>query len=170
MPSTYPALQAKSLAAGSPSKERCRTLFAGQTSRFKRYGTLATVEHPAPVSSSNPPFLRHPILFGANSLELSPAGENTLKRAVAWLRQHPETRILIVGSCDVSGSEICTHALAEARGGVIQTFLGSCGVDSAQIVGVKGWDNLHKGCRNSDVGCQQSNRSARIFIARSVAP
>jgi len=121
------------------------------------------------VTVSNPPFLRQPILFGPNSLELTVAGKNTLKRAAVWLRQHHEARILIVGSCDVSGSETCTHALAEARGGVIQKFLGSSGIDD-QIVGVKGWDNLDEGCQTSDIGCQQLNRSARIFMAGSVAP
>ncbi len=96
--------------------------------------------------------------------------KNTLQRAAVWLRQHHEARILIVGSCDANGSETCTHALAEARGGVIQKFLGSYGIDSNQIVGVKGWDNLEKGCQTSDVVCQQSNRNARIFMAGTVAP
>ena len=165
-----PVLQVESLAAGSPSAASSGTFFARQTFGVNRYETSATVAQPASVSTSNPPFLRRPILFGANSLELTPAGKNALKQAAAWLRQHQQARILIVGSCDVSGSEICTHALAEARGGVIQKFLGSSGVDSAQILGVKGWDNLDKGCRTSDISCQQFNRSARIFMAGSVAP
>ena len=170
-PTTYaPLLQPEPLAAGSRSAAPSGTLFARQTSGLNRSKTSAPVGRPASVSTSNPPFIRHPILFGANSLELTLAGKNTLKQAAAWLRQHQEARILIVGSCDVSGSETCTHALAEARAGVIQKFLGSSGVDSAQILGVKGWDNLDKGCRTSDISCQQFNRSARIFMAASVAP
>lgn len=165
-----PVLQAESLAAGSPSAAPSGTLFAQQTLGVNPYETSATVAQPASVSTSTPPFLGRPILFGANSLELTLAGKNTLKRAAVWLRQHQEARILIVGACDVSGSETCTHALAEARGGVIRKFLGSSGVDSAQIVGVKGWDNPDKGCRTSDINCQQFNRSARIFMAGSVAP
>ncbi len=163
-------LQAESLTTASPSQAPSGTLPAPQTSGLGRSKTSATVAQPASVSLSNPPFLRQPILFGPNSLELTVAGKSTLKRAVVWLREHHETRILIVGSCDVSGSETCTHVLAEARGRVIQKFLGSSGIDSNQIVGVKGWDNFEKGCQTSDVGCQQSNRSARIFMAGSVAP
>ncbi len=163
-------LQAESVMTGSPSGAPFGTLLARQTSGLSRSSTSATVAQAASVAVSNPPFLRQPILFGPNSLELTVAGKNTLKRAVVWLRQHHETRILIVGSCDASGSETCTHALAEARGGVIRKFLGSSGIDSNQIVGVKGWDNLEKGCQTSDIGCQQSNRSARIFMAASVAP
>ncbi len=165
-----PALQAESLAAGSLSGTPSGSVLARQTFGLNRSKTSATVAQPTSVSSSNPPFLRHPFLFDPNGLELTVAGRNTLKRAAAWLRQHQEARILIVGSCDGSGSETCTHALAEARGGVIQKLLATSGVDSAQIVGVKGWDNLDKACQTSDVGCQQSNRSARIFMARSIAP
>ncbi len=155
---------------GRPSGAPSGTLLARQTSGLSRSRTSASIAQPASVSLSNPPFLRQPILFGPNSFELTVAGKNTLKRAAVWLRQHHEARILIVGSCDVSGSETCTHALAEARGGVIQKFLGSSGIDSDQIVGVKGWDNLDKGCQTSEVSCQQLNRSARIFMAGSVAP
>ncbi len=162
-------LQAESVRTGSPSEAPSGTLIARQTSGLSHSETSATVVQPASVSLSNPPFLKQPILFDPNRLDLTVAGKNTLKRAAVWLRQHHETRILIVGSCDVSGSETCTHALAEARGGVIRKFLGSSGIASDQIVGVKGWDNL-EGCQTSDVVCKQSNRSARIFMAGSVAP
>ena len=168
-PTAYaPVLQAESLPAGSQSAAPSGTLFARQTFGLNRYETPAMVAQPASVLPSSPPFLKHPILFGPNSLELTLPGKNTLKRAAAWLRQHQEARILIVGSCDVSGSETCTHALAEARGGAIQKFLAISGVDSAQIVGVKGWDNLDTACQASDISCHQSNRSARIFMAGSV--
>jgi len=129
-----------------------------------------TVSPAASVAISDPPFLRHPIQFGPNSLELTAAGRNMLKRAAAWLRQHREVRILIVGSCDSGGSETCKHALAEARGAVVRKFLGSSGISSDQIVGVKGWDNLDQSCQTSDIECQQFNRSVRIFMASSVGP
>jgi outer membrane protein OmpA-like peptidoglycan-associated protein len=93
-----------------------------------------------------------------------------LKRAAAWLQQHHEVRILIVGSCDSSGSETCTPTLSEARGAVAKKFLGSFGVGPEQIVGVKGWDNRDHICQTSDVRCQQFDRSARIFMASSVGP
>ena len=129
-----------------------------------------TVSQAASAAIPDPPFLRHPIQFGPNSLELTVAGRNMLKRAAAWLRLHREARILIVGSCDSGGSETCTRTLAEARGAVVRKFLGSSGIDSDQIVGVKAWDNVDQSCQTSDIECQQFNRSARIFMASSVAP
>ena len=135
-----------------------------------RSRAAVTAAPPASVSTSDPPFLRHPILFGPNSIELTAAGRDVLKRSAAWLQQHREVRILIVGSCDSSGSETCTRTLAEARGGVAKKVLGSFGIGPEQIVGVKGWDNPDHGCRTSDSKCQQLDRSALIFMGSSVGP
>lgn len=167
-----PVLQVGFTAKGSLEVVSFGSLLSQQTqaSGLDRPRTSVSVAQPASVAISNPPFLRHPLLFGPNSLELTVAGKNMLKRAAAWLRQHHEARILIVGSCDSSGSETCTHTLAEARGAVVQKFLGNSGIDSDQIVVVKGWDYFDKSCQTSDIGCQQFNRSARIFMASSVAP
>ena len=135
-----------------------------------RSSAAVTATPQASMSTSDPPFLRHPILFGPNSIELTAAGRDVLKRSAAWLQQHHEVRILIVGSCDSSGSETCTPTLAEARGRVAKKFLGSSGIDSEQIVGVKAWDNPDHSCQTSDIKCQQSDRSARMFMASSVGP
>ena len=166
-----PVLQAGLLAKGSPSVVPSGSLFSQQqASGLNPSKASGTVSPAASVAISDPPFLRHPIQFGPNSLELTVAGRNMLKRAAAWLRQHREARILIVGSCDSGGSETCTRTLAEACGGVVRKFLGSSGIDSDQIVGVKGWDNLDQSCQTSDIECQQFNRSVRIFMASSAAP
>lgn len=140
-----------------------------QTSGLNGSKTSGTVAQ-ASSAISDPPFLRHPIPFAPNSPELDIAARSTLKRAAAWLQLHREARILIVGSCDSGGSETCTHTLAEARGAAVQRFLGSAGIHSDQIVGVKGWDSLDQSCRASEVDCQRFSRSARIFMASSVAP
>jgi len=165
-----PVLQAGLLAKRSPSVVPSGSLISQQQPSGLNGSKASGTVTQASVAISDPPFLRHPIQFGPNSLELTVAGRNMLKRAAAWLRQHREARILIVGSCDSGGSETCTRGLAEARGAVVRKFLGSSGIDSDQIVGVKGWDNLEQSCQTSDIECRQFNRSARIFMASSVAP
>ena len=137
-----PLLQAGLRAKSSPSVVPSESLFSQQqASGLDRSKASGSVTH-ASAAISDPPFLRHPIQFGPNSLELTVAGRKMLKRAAVWLQQHREARILTVGSCDSGGSETCTRALAEARGTVVRKFLGNSRVDSDQIVGVKGWDNL----------------------------
>ena len=159
-----------------PRKEGVRVAPSGslpgqrRPPRRDRSRSGASASEGASAAIPDPPFLRRPILFAPSSLELNRAARNTLKRAAGWLQRRREARILIVGSCDSGGSEPCTHTLAEARGAAVQKFLGSAGVDSTQIVGVKGWDNLDQRCRPAENDCQRLNRSARIFMASSVAP
>lgn len=141
-----------------------------QASELSHSKASVSVPPAASAAVSDPPFLKQPIQFGPNSLELTIAGRNMLKRAAAWLLQRHEARILIVGSCDSRGSEPCTRALAEGRGAVVHKFLERSGIASDQIVGVKGWDKLDQSCQGPNSDCQQANRSARIFVAASVAP
>lgn len=135
------------------------------------YGTRKSaapaVRQPTLAPTPNPPFLLHPVLFDRNSLDLNTAASNALQRAATWLKTHADTRVLIVGSCDTSGSESCTQALAESRGAVARKFLENCGVSPDQVVGVKGWNNSDHDCRPSDAKCQQLSRSAELFLAAS---
>jgi outer membrane protein OmpA-like peptidoglycan-associated protein len=120
-----------------------------------------------PSLAATPPFVRHPVLFGQNSQEVNAAGSNTLQQAATWLKAHADSRVLIVGSCDTSGSESCTLALAEARGVVVRKFLENCGVSPDQVVGVKGWNNADHDCRPNDVrwGKEAPTLSVRNLIA-----
>jgi outer membrane protein OmpA-like peptidoglycan-associated protein len=156
-----------SLATVQPS----RTVLSQQqpAARLQPSKGSTAVAPSAGVPVVDPPFLRRPILFEPNSVEPDPTGRDVLKRAATWLREHREARVLIVGSCDSSGSETCTHTLAEGRGSTIQRLLRVSGISSDQIVGVKGWEKVDGSCRAADIKCQQSNRSVRIFMASSVA-
>jgi outer membrane protein OmpA-like peptidoglycan-associated protein len=111
-----------------------------------------------------PSFLKLPILFTPNRLNLTATSRNTLNCAAAWLREHHLARILIVGYCDNSGSEVCTTALAERRAEVVRQFLMSLGTRTDQIAGVKGWENLDQPCHSNTKECQRQNRSVRLFL------
>lgn len=132
-------------------------------------GTSAADRSKIPVVSEPPPFLRRPILFDPNSLELSIVATKSLQRHASWLKAHVEGRILIVGSCDNSGSESCTHTLAEARGVTVRKFLEDRGVNPDQIVGVKGWDRADHDCLAGDSKCQQRGRSVQLLLAPSAS-
>ena len=112
-----------------------------------------------------PIFLKQPLLFTPNGLNLTARSRNTLNCAAAWLHEHHVARILIVGYCDDSGSETCTTALAERRAEVVRQFLVSLGAPPDQIAGVKGWDSLDQTCRVAN--CQRLNRSVRLFVQSS---
>ena len=134
---------------------------------------LAHVSTPSkgPRSSSEalqePIFLKQPLLFAPNVLKLSAPSRKTLKCAAAWLRQHRESQLLIVGYCDASGSENCTAAFEGRRGETVRQFLASLGVPPDQIAEVKGWDSLDQTCRVDTTKCQRLNRSVRLFAKSS---
>ena len=117
-----------------------------------------------------PPFLKHAFLFDPDSAELSAETRGAVRRAAAWLREHPGTRILVVGFCDSSGSETCTPSLADRRGAVVRQCLVRLGTAPDQIAAGKGWSTADRECRTDTAKCQQVNRSAAIFIASSAAP
>jgi outer membrane protein OmpA-like peptidoglycan-associated protein len=113
------------------------------------------------------PFLHCGLLFYPQSLELTPASEECLRVDAGWVKGHPKVRIVTVGFCDTLGSETCTHELAEKRGAVVKEILLNDGVDSWQVVAVKGWDQAAPTCEAVTPRCQEMNRRARIFVASS---
>jgi len=132
--------------------------------RLARITTPSTTAQSSFEASQEPSFLKQPILFTPNRLNLTATSRNTLNCAVAWLREHHLARILIVGYCDNSGSEACTTALAERRAEVVRQFLMSLGTRTDQIAGVKGWENLDQRCHSNTRECQRQNRSVRLFL------
>ena len=131
-----------------------------------RLARITTPSKSSLEASQEPSFLKLPILFTPNRLNLTATSRNTLNCAAAWLREHHLARILIVGYCDSSGSEACTTALAERRAEVVRQFLMSLGTRTDQIAGVKGWENLDQPCHSNTRECQRQNRSVRLFLTR----
>jgi outer membrane protein OmpA-like peptidoglycan-associated protein len=129
--------------------------------------SLSAVSQAKSGGIREPPFLRHSFLFDPDSAKLSAESQSAVKRVAAWLGQHPDVRILVVGFCDSSGSETCTPSLSERRGAVVCQWLVRFGVLPHQIAGVQGWSTADRDCRADIAKCQQVNRSAEIFIAGS---
>ena len=125
--------------------------------------------HQRPHAGVSPPFLRHPFLFATNSSTLTRQNLRVVRASAEWLQFHPAARILIVGTCDSSGSEACTRALAEARGQAIKEILDGDGMHTSQISAVRVWDNLDHRCLPTQSDCQRLDRSAWIFVASSIA-
>jgi outer membrane protein OmpA-like peptidoglycan-associated protein len=133
-----------------------------------RVGVPVKAAHSGPETSRVAAIPKGRLLFAANSVVLTARNRKALECAAAWLREHPEVRVLIVGYCDDSGSEECTAALAEHRADVVRQLLLKLGTGPNQVAGVKGWENLNGACRASVAECQRQNRSARLFVSKPV--
>lgn len=131
--------------------------------------SLTCVSSPSQDAQSSdtlqqPTFFKYSMLCTPNGLHLTARNRSNLRCAVAWLREHHAARILIVGYCDNSGSEVCSAALAERRAEVVHQFLLRLGTGTDQIAGVKAWRNLDRPCPAGATECQRQNRSARMFL------
>jgi peptidoglycan-associated lipoprotein len=78
----------------------------------------------------------HRVFFDYNQYTLTPEAQGTLARQAAWLKEYPETRILLAGNCDERGTREYNLALGARRAEASRAYLVSLGVDSSRITTV----------------------------------
>lgn len=78
----------------------------------------------------------HRVFFSYNQYTLTPQAQATLARQAAWLKQYPESRILVSGNCDERGTREYNLALGARRAEAARAYLASLGVDSARVTTV----------------------------------
>lgn len=150
------------------SRSTSRTATLTQESRREQQRTRMEGAAATPPESPSPapPFLLRPVLFEPNSARLTQGHRKLLRRSAVWLRQQPQSRVLIVGFCD-SDSELCTHQLAMRRSVVVSRVLSVYGLAKTQVTAVKAWERFPSSCEAPSERCRRLNRSAGIFLASS---
>ncbi len=78
----------------------------------------------------------HRVFFGYNQWALSTEAQNVLAAQAAWLKQYPESRVLVGGNCDERGTREYNIALGARRAEAAKSYLVSLGVDSSRITTV----------------------------------
>ncbi len=78
-------------------------------------------------------FENEDIHFDFDKYNIRPDAASILERKAAWLKTHPNVRILIEGHCDDWGSEEYNLALGERRANSAKEFLINLGVNPDQI-------------------------------------
>ena len=98
---------------------------------------IAVESRPAPVESKFPDgwetFVNQDIYFEKNSAALQPAAQEILAEKAAWLRVHPQIRVVIQGNSDEDGTAEYNFALGDQRAGTVTTYLIERGVDIARM-------------------------------------
>ena len=81
----------------------------------------------------------------------------------SWLKAHPDSKVLIEGHCDISGSREYNVVLGEKRARSVQDFLLDLGVKENQLSLVSyGKERLT--CFEEVEGCQKNNRRAHLVL------
>ncbi|WP_375205216.1 peptidoglycan-associated lipoprotein Pal [Hyphococcus sp.] len=78
----------------------------------------------------------HRVFFGYDEYTLTGEAQATLARQAAWLKEFPETRILVAGNCDERGTREYNLALGARRAEAAKSYLVSLGVDASRITTV----------------------------------
>ena len=78
----------------------------------------------------------HRVFFGYDEYTLTGEAQATLARQAAWLKEYPETRILVAGNCDERGPREYNLALGARRAEAAKSYLVSLGVDASRITTV----------------------------------
>ena len=78
----------------------------------------------------------HRVFFAYDQYTLTAEAQATLSRQAAWLKEYPETRILLAGNCDERGTREYNLALGARRAEAAKAYLVSLGVDGSRITTV----------------------------------
>jgi peptidoglycan-associated lipoprotein len=73
------------------------------------------------------------IYFAFDSFDLNPESDATLQQQAIWLRQHPETRVLLAGNCDERGTRDYNLALGARRAAAAKDRLVALGVEARRL-------------------------------------
>lgn len=106
------------------------------------------------------------VLFDTGKATLKPGANNTLARLSGYLKQAPESNVLIEGHTDNVGSNEYNEGLSQRRAQAVQNQLLSQGVNAQQITAVgKGEDYPVAG--NDTAEGRQQNRRVEVIIQNS---
>jgi outer membrane protein OmpA-like peptidoglycan-associated protein len=104
------------------------------------------------------------VLFDSGQATPKPGAHLTLDRLAQYLRDHPDTRIMIEGHTDSRGSDAYNDALSERRAAAVESALEGRGV-SADAMRAVGRDKAYPVATNDTSAGRQQNRRVEIVFS-----
>ena len=103
------------------------------------------------------------IHFDFDKYVLTPQSMMVLDEKAAWLREHPEARVLIEGHCDERGSNEYNLALGDRRANSARDYLVKSGVDESRMTTIS-YGEEQPLCMQHDESCWWRNRRGAFDI------
>lgn len=85
-----------------------------------------------------------------------------LQKKAAYMRAHPEVRVIVEGHCDERGSRAYNMALGDRRAKAAKRYLLSLGISKARIKTVS-YGKSRPQCRQHNESCWRRNRRAHFI-------
>jgi outer membrane protein OmpA-like peptidoglycan-associated protein len=109
------------------------------------------------------------VLFDTGAATLKPGADLALDRVSSFMRDNPETRLMIEGHTDSVGSDTYNEGLSQRRAEAVKTALVSRGIQSDRIETFGRGEAFPVATNDSQAGRQQNRRVEIIFSNASGA-
>ncbi len=136
------------------------------------YGRVTVTRAPvaaaaAPSMSEEEIFRQHvkDIFFDYDKYNVRNGDESVLSQDAAFLKSHPEMKVVIGGYCDERGSDEYNVALGQNRASSAEKLLIGSGVDANRIR-VISYGKEKPFCTDDNESCWQENRRAGFALDR----
>jgi peptidoglycan-associated lipoprotein len=122
---------------------------------------------PEPVAAVEPQEQTIPELsaihFDFNKAVIRTDAVDVLAAHVSWLKEHPETEVVIEGHCDEKGTPEYNVKLGDRRAKSVLQYLATAGVDTSHISTVS-YGKQQRLCEDNTDECRSQNRRAEFRI------
>lgn len=109
------------------------------------------------------------VLFEFGRADIKPAAQDELTKLAAYLKEHPERRVLIEGFTDSVGSDNANLTLSQRRAEAVAMTLGRLGVAPDRIVS-KGYGKSFPIADNTTDTNRALNRRVEVYISDNDQP
>ena len=103
------------------------------------------------------------VFFQLDSSEVTPEGQDTLRRQAQWLSSHTGSNATIEGHCDERGTREYNLALGERRAAAARNFLIAQGVDASRLTTIS-YGKERPAVAGADESAWSQNRRAVTVI------
>jgi peptidoglycan-associated lipoprotein len=108
-------------------------------------------------------FVEENIHFDFDKYVLTPKAMMILDEKAAYLREHPEVRVLVEGHCDERGTNEYNLALGDRRANSAKTYLVKSGVGESRITTIS-YGEEQPLCMDHAESCWWKNRRAQFQV------
>lgn len=106
------------------------------------------------------------VYFDYDKSVLKSKAKEKIETNVAYLKEHPDYKVLIEGHCDERGTQEYNLALGERRAKAIRDYMGDLGIDSSRIR-IKSWGEEQPVALGHTEKAWSQNRRGEMYYSKT---
>ena len=126
---------AKMLVSSAPEDQASQEEDAAEKARLEEERLKKEAEE-RELRAAKIKFMYEDVHFKKGSYALTPEAKGILTRKAEWLRNHPDTKVIIEGHTDERGSREYNIAFGDRRAGEVKSFLLKQGIARERLIAI----------------------------------